>query len=696
MELCTSVIPSDPERPHKMRRILIFGGAILGVLLLILIALPFLIPMEAYRGPIADAASNATGRTVLIEGDLRLTIYPELGVSVSDVSVSNAEGAREPQMVNIGNLVVGVRVMPLLSGNIEVARLVLDEPVIHLEIAGNGTPNWDFSGGAEAAPEADAGGQSAIADRINDFGIEELRINNGQVTYFDAGADSGAALEDVDIALAMPSTDSPMNMEGALTFNNERFEIDVDIARPRALLEDESTAVQIALASNLVNASFDGSLAASGETSGNVALNIPSLRNLASWSGSALPPGDNLGALELQADVAAQPNQVAFSELRMTLDGMTITGDLSVDASNPTLMLGGGMAIDRLDFNNYLTTSEAGADAGAAPAAGGGGYSDAPLQLDLLKTVNADLTLVVGTLLFQNLTIEQVAMGARLDNGLLNAELRKMSLYGGSGTGTLVINAREATPSFRNTLNISGTDVQAFLTAFMNVDRVTGSGAFNFDLTTRGSTQNQIVNALAGSGNIDFQNGALRGVDLGAIARTLENVVNLGGVGNLTSPDSTTEFTAFGGSFVMQNGIAHNDDFLMDSPVIRVIGNGDLSLAAQTMDFLIEPQPVSIGNVAGVDLGNIGVPFRVSGPWTDLSYTPDLASLLPGVIENVVGRALGDGLGGLGGLAGLLGGQPDAAEGTPQEAPAEEGQTQNPLDNPEDAIRSLFGGFGGQ
>jgi AsmA protein len=82
-----------------MHKILIFGGAILGVLLVILVALPFLIPMESYRGPITDAASNATGRNVQINGDLRLTIYPELGVSVGDVSVSNTEGAREPQSV---------------------------------------------------------------------------------------------------------------------------------------------------------------------------------------------------------------------------------------------------------------------------------------------------------------------------------------------------------------------------------------------------------------------------------------------------------------------------------------------------------------------------------------------------------------------------------------------------------------------
>jgi AsmA protein len=658
-----------------MRKFLGIAAAILGVLVLILIALPFLIPMESYRGPIADAASSATGRMVSIDGDLRLTIYPELGVSVGSVSLANAPGAREPQMINVDNLVVGVRVLPLLSGRVEVARIVLDQPVIHLEMSADGTANWVISGNAASQDQTETGGSPTIADRINDFGIEELRINNGLITYYDSMTDTSAALEDVDVALAMPSMDLPMNMEGALTYNGERLEMDADIARPRALLEAASTAAQIALASNVLNADFDGNIAASGETSGSVHMNIPSLRMLSSWSGNPLPPGDNLGALELQADVAAGLDRVSFSGLRMTLDGMTITGDLSIDSSNPTLTLNGGMAIDRLDFNNYLTAS--GTDARTANA--GGGAADAPLQLDLLKAVNADLTLAVGTLLFQNMTVEQAAMGARLDNGLLNAELREMSLYGGSGSGTLVINAREATPSFSHTLNISGTDVQAFLTDFMNIDRVTGTGTFNLDLTTRGSTQNEIVNALAGSGNIDFQNGALRGVDLVAVASTIENIVNTGGIGALTSGQSTTEFTEFGGSFIVQNGIANNDDFLMINPVVRVMGNGELNLAAQTLDFYLEPQPVASGNVGGVDISNIGVPFRVHGPWSDLSYTPDLQNVVGGALQNLLSRE-----------GGLLRGE-DGAEQTPQE-----GESEGLLQNPGEALRGLFGGFGGQ
>ena len=656
-----------------MRKFLGITFGVLGLLLLILVALPFLIPMDAYRGPIADAASRATGRDVRLEGPLRLSIYPELGVAVEEVSISNAEGAREPLMLSVGNMVLGVRLIPLISGRIEVVRLVLDEPVIHLEIAADGTPNWSFA--SRAVPTEDTAGAPAMdGTGINEFGIEQLSITDGRVTYYDAVAGTDAAVDDVDVSLSMPTSNSPLNMEGALTYNEERLELDADIERPRAFLDAESTPAAIALASNLLDMNFNGSFAATGQSVGRVDLDIPSLRALSAWTGNPLPPGENLGAMTLEADVTSEPNRIEFSGLRMSLDGMTITGDLGVDNAGAVPMLGGGLAIDRLDLNNYLVAGGGEADAAAG---GGGGGGDAPLDLALLKAVNADLTLSIDELLFRNMRFQQAAMGAALDNGLLNAELREMALYGGSGRGTLVIDARDATPTFRHTLNVSGTDVQSFLTDFMEMDRITGTGTFVLDLATRGTTQNEIMNALSGSGNVDFRNGALRGVDLAAIARTIENVVNQGGLGTLTGGEATTEFTEFGGSFVIQNGIARNDDFRMVSPVVQILGGGEIDLAAQTMDFNVEPRPVAAGNVGSVDLANVGVTFRNHGPWNDLSYTPDLRGVARGVLQNVLG-------GGLGGEA---------------PADAEEAQPANPaeqiLQNPEEALRSLFGGFGG-
>ena len=122
-------------------------------------------------------------------------------------------------MISVGSLIVGVKVLPLLSGNVEVSRLVLDQPVIHLEIAANGMPNFGFvsQNKEPAAPAAGTGGAP------QNIGISDLRINHGEVTYFDARNGTSAALEDVDVSLEMPAANQPLTLDGALTYNNQRL-----------------------------------------------------------------------------------------------------------------------------------------------------------------------------------------------------------------------------------------------------------------------------------------------------------------------------------------------------------------------------------------------------------------------------------------------------------------------------------------
>jgi len=648
-----------------MRKILTIAFAVIGVLVVIAVVAPFLIPMDSYRGTLASAASRATGREVQISGPLRLSVYPELGLSASAVSVANIEGGRNAQMASVANLIVGVRLLPLLSGRVEVVRLILEQPVIHLEVAADGTPNWAFA--ANATPEEEPQNTTPGNSALESFGIENLTITDGLVSYYDAGTDTAASLEDVDVTLAMPSADAPLSLQGGLTYKARRLDVDANFAQPRAFLQAEGTGADVSIASDILNAEFAGMLAVSGSSTGTVRLDIPSLRDLAAWGGTPLPPGDNFGTADLESELTSEGTSLVFSRLRMTLDGMTITGELSLERGGDVPHLGGGLAIDRLDVNRYLTVQSAGAGASAEGAANG---EPAPLQLGLLRSVDADMTLSVGTLLMQNLTFESAAMGVALDDGLLRTELREVSLYGGMGRGTLMVDAREDTPTFRQTLNVTATQIEPFFIDLMEMDRLSGTASITLDISSRGSTVDDIVNALSGSAQVNVANGALRGIDIASVARMLQNVVNATGLGEVTGDGAATEFTALGGTFRVENGIARNDDFRLLNPLIRVNGAGEINLAAQTMDFLLDPEPAPGGTVGGMALGSLGVPFRVHGPWTDLSYTPDMRGVAEGV---------------LGGLGGLFGG--DNAEGT---AP-ERGGPANPLENAGNALRSLFG-----
>src|SRR5437764_11766477 len=90
---------------------------------IVLLATPFLLPVNVWRSPIESAASMALGREVRIRGPLHLSIYPDIGIRLSDVSVANEPGSRQPEMVVAKSVVVGAKIAPLFSGRLEVTEL---------------------------------------------------------------------------------------------------------------------------------------------------------------------------------------------------------------------------------------------------------------------------------------------------------------------------------------------------------------------------------------------------------------------------------------------------------------------------------------------------------------------------------------------------------------------------------------------
>jgi len=103
-----------------------------------LCAAAFLVPLSAFRGPLEAAASRALDHDVQIAGPLHPAVYPQFGISLKNVSIANVKGGHEPQMITVGKIVVGAELMPLLTGRLQVTKIVLKQPVIHLEIGSDG------------------------------------------------------------------------------------------------------------------------------------------------------------------------------------------------------------------------------------------------------------------------------------------------------------------------------------------------------------------------------------------------------------------------------------------------------------------------------------------------------------------------------------------------------------------------------
>jgi len=609
---------------RSVRILLIVFAAIIAVL-----ATPFLIPLNTYRASLEAAATKALSREVHIKGPLHLAIYPEIGVSLSDVTIANVPGARDPAMITAGEVVVGALIVPLFSGRLEVTDLILKKAAVHLEVSKNAATNWSFG--------RDASGQPADASLLNRIGFSHINIDQGEVTYYNAVSGKSAVLSDVSLGLNMSYARTatlarPLTLYGSLTYNGEKLRIDGRLDNFGALLSGRNTGTRISIQSNIINAEFTGGFGTDGSLSGALKLGAHSVRSLAAWLGHPLPPGNGFGLVALESQFAAREGVYTLYHTHLAFDSMNLNGDITLDTNPEVLTLKGGVTIDRVNINPYLAPG-ANDDTVAAAAAAKSAQPDAPLALHGLKTVDADLTLVVGTLVLPQVKLDQAIVKVALNGGVLKADMTSISAYGGSGTGSLTVDASGDVATFHHALEISKVKMQPFLVEMMGVNRITGTGSVKFDLSSRGETVKAIVKDLNGKGEIRVADGNISGVDLDAVGHVVQSVLTGEVLNNVTGGNAKTPFGKLGASFTVHNGIMHSDDIQLDSAAVVMNGHGDVDLSARNLEFHFEPKAAK--GIPVLRLADIGAPFYVKGPWQKLSYGPDVRSLAKTIVQKL-------------------------------------------------------------
>jgi AsmA protein len=211
-----------------MKRLLIGLVVVVALVIAVLVAAPFFIPVETYKQQIAEHTREATGRELTIGGELSLSLLPRLELQAGDVAFANAPGASQADMAALKQLVLRLQVLPLLSGEIKVDSFVLVEPVIHLEVDKKGRPNWQFAGApaaeAEAAETRDQD-QGVGAGGLAELSLGDVRLEKGLVTYSDAQSGQAVELSDINMKVSLPDLDTPFAAEGSLVWNGEEVSL---------------------------------------------------------------------------------------------------------------------------------------------------------------------------------------------------------------------------------------------------------------------------------------------------------------------------------------------------------------------------------------------------------------------------------------------------------------------------------------
>ncbi|MBQ0816388.1 MAG: AsmA family protein [Methyloceanibacter sp.] len=244
-----------------------------------------------------------------------------------------------------------------------------------------------------------------------------------------------------------------------------------------------------------------------------------------------------------------------------------------------------------------------------------------------LKDVNADVTVTFNQFVFEDIRIGAATVKVTLAGGKLIAETKDLKAYGGGGTMTLVLDASGAVPAHRLNLAVTGLDAYPFLDDVADFRTIEGKAAIAFDLSASGGTESAMVSSLNGTAKFDFTNGALRGINVANMLRTLTTGILTGWQ---FKQEAKTVFDKLGASFKIAGGQAQTDDLRMTGPLVSIGGAGTVDIPAQRLKFRVNPfMLASVESKSGKNnMLGFPVPIAVSGPWDNPSIYPDIVGVL--------------------------------------------------------------------
>ena len=396
--------------PSTRKKLLIGGGGFVGVLIVALLVAPSFLDLNKYKPEIVSQVKKATGRDLVLEGPVTLSLLPLPTVGVSQVRFVNVPGSKNANMVEVKSIAVKPSLFALLGGNIEVSSVTVVEPKIVLEVNAEGKPNWEFAPSVEEAKPA-----AAKPSSPKPLSLGALVIENGTLLFSDSKAGISMVAEKANITASVGSLDGPYSLAGSATLNGAPLKLDLSVSAKGT--NGYATNLSLEATGKL---GFKGTLSELGPNArvGGVAtVSTESLTGfvatLMSLAGQPVPPLPPLLAGKFNFDGSIEASQTDFvaKDFKTVLGDSTASGALSVKL-RPALVIEGKMTSPKLDLDKTLAGLQQPAAKAAAtkPAVVSAASSPATKSTSVLDGVTAKLAFDIGEVTYNKQAVRNVAL----------------------------------------------------------------------------------------------------------------------------------------------------------------------------------------------------------------------------------------------------------------------------------------------
>lgn len=579
-----------------------FGALVLVVVLAAAVVLSTM-DFNRYKGLVVDAVFTATGRKLVIAGDVDLALGFTPALVVEGISLANAAWGSRPEMLTVGRAEVKVALLPLFSRRLVVRRLVLLEPDILLETSAAGVGNWVFPRPKESSSEVPE--------------VHHVVIRKGLFRYRDgeSGRTTLFALE--NLAASAAGLESPVTVKLAGTWNGAPATAKATLGSLQALTAGESFPLSLVASAGGAAITVDGTIAGSaGKSTGkglDLAVGLEGA-DLAGLAGLADVRLHRTGPYRLQGRLTGQGKGYLFDNIVAKLGKSDLSGSLAVRSVAKHLEIEADLGSGLFDFHDFLPGGPK--QQGAAPAGPGASgkkrvFSDEPLFPAALPEMDAKVKFRAQRLVTSSMLLEKAGLDLELAKGKLTVRPFTARVGGGDLSADLFLDRSRSLPQLRFNLKTRGVEAGRVLAGLGKGEIMSGVPmAITLELAGSGHSLRALMAGLdgrvllqAGPGRINSRYLDFAGADV--LSQLLAALYPT----TVRKDHTALECAVF--NFAVRDGIATTSKGIaLRTSLMTVVGSGGINLKTEELDIGIKPAARS---GIGVNLGQLAGAVRLGG-----------------------------------------------------------------------------------
>ncbi|MBU0455191.1 MAG: AsmA family protein [Gammaproteobacteria bacterium] len=572
---------------------------ILGVILLIgaiLFALLFYFSRPNYLKPlIISKVQKATGRELVIGGNLHWTIFPTLGIEVDQITLKNTPAFGSTPFATMQNATIGVKLLPLFHRKVETSRILIQGLSLHLMKDKNGQTNWedlikpkteDTSSSASTTPsEPTPKTQSNFQ-----LDIPEVAIKDASLSWEDQSTGKQVQLHHIDIQSKNIGTKRAFPLQVVLHVESKQ----------------PALSGKVQLDSQVMLHQTDQQ------------LELRDFKVVTEMKGKALPK-ENLQATLAAPSIVLGQNHLQSQTFTLDLNDTHCQGKVNLS----DLQTGSGsfaLNVDTLNLDQWMQ-KQAKKTKGSKATQASGKTKSSNMQLpSFLKTLQLNGQINIQRLIVNRLHLQKIKVGIQAKQGIITFSPLSSQLYRGTFRGKLVLNAQGKTLRISKQGQVNQISFQPLFTDLNGYKNLLGTGTMSFSLTTSGLNQTALLRQLNGKISFNVKDGALKGLDIAYLIHAARAIIKKQ-LPPVNSGGNQSNFGTLTGTANIQQGVLSCNDLRLVSKAYVVTGKGTVNLVNKRVDYRLEvdPKDPSI---------KFTIPISVTGTYDKPSGSLDKAELL--------------------------------------------------------------------